>query len=37
MKMNGWNWLLVVIAAVVVALFAVQAPEIARYVRIKRM
>ena len=37
MRMNGWSWLLIVVAAVVVALFAVQAPEIARYVKIKRM
>jgi Sec-independent protein translocase protein TatA len=37
MKMSWWSWVLIVIAAVVVGLFAVQAPEIARYVRIKRM
>jgi len=37
MKMNGWSWLLIVLGVVVVGLFAVQAPEIARYVRIKRM
>ncbi len=37
MRMNGWNWVLVVIVAALVAVFAIQAPEIARYVRIKRM
>ena len=35
--MRWWSWLLIVIAAAVVGLFAVQAPEIARYVRIKKM
>jgi hypothetical protein len=37
MRMNGWSWFWVVVAAVVVTLFAVQAPEIVRYVKIKRM
>jgi|GEM_PF-2780398 len=35
--MNAWYWVLVVIGVLVVGLFAIQAPEIARYVRIKRM
>lgn len=37
MRMNAWYWVLVVIGVLVVGLFAIQAPEIARYVRIKRM
>ncbi len=37
MRMSGWNWALVVIAVVLVGLFAVQAPEIVRYAKIKRM
>ena len=37
MKMSWWSWVLIVIGVAVVALFALQAPEIARYVRIKRM
>lgn len=37
MRMSGWNWVLVVIAVVLVGLFAVQAPEIVRYAKIKRM
>jgi len=35
--MNAWYWVLIVIGVLVVGLFAIQAPEIARYVRIKRM
>jgi hypothetical protein len=35
--MNGWSWLWVVLAAVVVGVLAFQAPEIVRYVKIKRM
>lgn len=37
MRMNAWYWVLIVIGVLVVGLFAIQAPEIARYVRIKRM
>lgn len=37
MRMSGWSWLLIVFVVLVVGLFAVQAPEIARYLRIRRM
>ncbi len=35
--MNAWSWVLIVFGVLIVGLFAIQAPEIARYVRIKRM
>jgi hypothetical protein len=35
--MSAWSWVLVVFGVLVVGLFAIQAPEIARYLRIKRM
>jgi hypothetical protein len=37
MRMSAWSWVLIVIGALIVGLFAIQAPEIARYLRIKRM
>jgi hypothetical protein len=37
MKMNAWSWVLVAVGVVVVAMVAIQAPDIARYMRIKRM
>jgi hypothetical protein len=35
--MNVWSWVLIVVGVLVVAVFAIQAPDIARYMRIKRM
>lgn len=37
MKMHWWSWILVAVAVVLVGLFAVQAPEIVRYAKIRRM
>jgi hypothetical protein len=37
MRMSIWSWVLIVIGVLIVGLFAIQAPEIARYLRIKRM
>jgi len=37
MRLNAWSWILIVFGVLVAGLFAIQAPEIARYLRIKRM
>ena len=37
MKMSGWSWVLLVIGVLLVFPLVASAPEIARYLRIKRM
>jgi hypothetical protein len=37
MRMSGWSWVCIAVGVAVIAMVAVQAPDIARYMRIKRM
>jgi hypothetical protein len=37
MKMNAWNWVFVAIAVVVLGALAAGAPDIARYLKMRRM
>ncbi len=37
MKMNVWTWIVVGVAVVVLGALATGAPDIVRYVRMKRM